>query len=88
MNDFTDEEMYSITMDKARFSECEHCLCRMCMYLLRTCRSCWLCEFVPLSLKYCRWFVPYVFRSEPYRSYFRETQELIGAKIDLLDFQG
>ena len=88
LNNLKDDEMYAITMDNARYPECEHCLCRMCMYLLNTCKSCWLCEFAPMTLKCCRRFVPYVFRREPYKSYFRETQELIGAEIDLLDFWG
>ena len=83
-----DDEIYAITMDNAAYPECVSCLCRMCIYLMDICRICFLCEFEGFPRKYCRYFVPYVFRREPYRSYFKELEQLRGAKIDLFDFKG
>ena len=84
MNELSDYEIYAITDEHLRYDDCVHCLCRMCMNLLTACRLCFVCEFECNTRLYCRWFVPYIFGTEPYKSYFRELEKLHGFDYDIV----
>ena len=82
--ELTDNEIYAIAPDCLRFNDCRYCLCHYRAHLLRACRNCFLCEFKCTPFRHCMWFVPYIFGSEPYKSYFRMTERLHNAKFDLI----
>ena len=84
MNEFTDNEIYAITDNNLRYEDCIHCLCRLCINMLSECKMCCLCEYECNAYLNCRWFVPYIFGTEPYKSYFRELEKLRGAKYDVI----
>lgn len=84
MNILNDYEIFAITDDSLRYSECVHCYCRMCINMLTVCRYCFVCEFDTFPNIKCRWFVPFVFGSEPYKSYFRELEKLRGVEYDII----
>lgn len=84
MYKLTDSEIYAITEDRLAYVECVHCLCRMCINMLSVCKLCYLCQYNCYPMKYCRWFVPFIFGSEPYKSYFRELEKLRGMEFDLI----
>ncbi len=86
MNVLSDKEIYAISSENIRYNECVHCLCRMCKNLRENCKTCALCLFECLLMRKCLCFVPYVFGSEPYKSYFRELERLRGAKYDVIGF--
>ena len=83
MNKLNDDEIYAIITEDMRYTECVHCLCRMCHNLRSYCKTCGLCLFKAAVMRKCRWFVPFVFGREPYASYFRMTEQLRGARFDI-----
>lgn len=84
MNDFNDDEIYAIPYDRFRYHECVYCLCRMCYNMNWYCKNCFMCEYTFHVMRGCRWFVPFVFGKEPYKSYFRELEKLRGMEYDII----
>lgn len=79
-----DFEIYAIAPDDMRYADCIYCLCRMCANMPDVCRMCFMCEIKCMMFRGCRFFVPIVFKYEPYKSYFRELEKLRGAPYDYL----
>ena len=84
MNKLDDYEIYAIVDEDLRYAECVHCLCRMCINMRSVCKLCFVCQFECFPMRKCRWFVPYIFGSEPYKSYFRELEKLRGMEFDII----
>ena len=84
MYKFEDKEIYAIISDNLTYTDCVYCLCRMCINMLDVCKMCFMCQFQCFPMCSCRWFVPFVFKYEPYKSYFRELEKLRGAKYDII----
>ncbi len=84
MYSLDDKEIYAIVDSDLRYAECIYCLCRMCINMPDVCRMCFMCEFRCAQFKGCRFFVPFVFGSEPYKSYFRELEKIRNAPYDYL----
>ena len=68
---FDDNEIYARLSEDCYYKDCKYCLCRMCAYFYN-CRTCGYCMLFPVVLRYCINFTPYVFRREPYKSYYIE----------------
>ena len=93
MNELQENDTFAVTKDSLAYPECIYCLCRSCMYLRKTCRTCYICLFGAVKKRYCLWYVPFIFRRSPYQEWFRELELLrirrAGLRnIDLLDFKG
>lgn len=48
------------------------------------CKNCFMCEYTFHVMRGCRWFVPFVFGKEPYKTYFRELEKLRGMEYDII----
>ena len=84
VNKLTKKEIYALTDDRLAYSECIHCMCRMCINMLDVCKLCFMCQYKCNPMRYCKWFVPFIFKNEPYRSYFRELEKLRGNEYDMI----
>ena len=82
--DLDDDMIYAISPDSMRYEDCYYCVCRFCMNMRDACKLCALCEYECGKFGGCHFFVPNVFRFEPYKSYFRELERLRGVRYDVI----
>ena len=74
-NKLTDEQLYSVPEDRQLYKECKYCRCSMCRWWADDCRTCAVCLLKPYPFTKCVNFEPFIFGSEPYKSYIAELDK-------------
>lgn len=69
---YDDVYFYARKAENCMYYQCKYCLCRMCTMFF-DCRTCYFCVNEPVKLRYCISYIPYIFRHDPYRSYYNDV---------------
>lgn len=71
----SDNQIYCIPEENRIHKECKYCRCTMCVNWRDECMTCALCMFEARPFTKCRHFEPFIFASEPYKSYVAELDK-------------
>lgn len=72
----TDKQLYSITCDnRIHGDKCKYCRCVSCSWYYSDCRTCAVCLYEAHPFMKCKNYEPFVFSTEPYKSYIEELDK-------------
>lgn len=75
MSKLSENQIYSIPEYKRLHKECKYCRCVMCAWWKDECMTCALCLLKSYPFVKCKNFEPFIFGSEPYKSYIKELDK-------------